>query len=94
MIGISTPTFCDKALALLQSVRDDMRVEYGDERNPELREWMDESSALANVQRIRKPLLVLQVRGFNSPLDADVLLATDNGAADKSQLRRQTKRHR
>ena len=45
--------------------RDLRRVEYGDERDPAMREWMQRISPLANAARIRRPLLVVQ--GKNDP---------------------------
>lgn len=45
--------------------RDLRRVEYGDERNPEIRAWMDSSSPMNLVENIRKPMLVQQ--GVNDP---------------------------
>lgn len=45
--------------------RDLRRAEYGDERDPAMRAFLDSISPLTNVQRIRKPLLVVQ--GRNDP---------------------------
>jgi len=45
--------------------RDLRRVEYGDERDGKMREFLEKISPLSNVQRIRKPLLVVQ--GKNDP---------------------------
>ena len=45
--------------------RDLRRVEYGDERIPEIREWMDRTAPMALVENIRKPMLVQQ--GVNDP---------------------------
>ena len=45
--------------------RDLRRVEYGDERDPEVREFLESISPLNNVDRIRIPLLVAQ--GQNDP---------------------------
>ncbi len=45
--------------------RDLRRAEYGDERIPEIRQWMDASAPLTNVRQIRKPMLVQQ--GVNDP---------------------------
>ena len=45
--------------------RDLRRVEYGDERVPEIREWMDRTAPMTLVQEIRKPMLVQQ--GANDP---------------------------
>ena len=40
--------------------RDLRRSEYGDERDPEMRKFLDGISPLNNVQKIRKPLFVIQ----------------------------------
>jgi dipeptidyl aminopeptidase/acylaminoacyl peptidase len=45
--------------------RDLRRAEYGDERDPELRAWMDRAAPMAHVNAIRKPMLVQQ--GVNDP---------------------------
>lgn len=45
--------------------RDLRRAEYGDERDPELRAWMDATAPMAHVNSIRKPMLVQQ--GANDP---------------------------
>ncbi len=45
--------------------RDLRRAEYGDERDPELRAFMDRTAPLNNAGRIRCPLLVVQ--GGNDP---------------------------
>jgi len=45
--------------------RDLRRVEYGDERIPEIREWMDRTAPMTLVKNIRKPMLVQQ--GANDP---------------------------
>ena len=45
--------------------RDLRRVEYGDERDPAMREFLDRISPLTNAHRIRKPLFVVQ--GKNDP---------------------------
>lgn len=63
VVGISNlRTFLENTQGYRRDLR---RVEYGDEREPGLRHWMDETSALANVSKIRKPLLVQQ--GANDP---------------------------
>lgn len=46
--------------------RDLRRVEYGDERNPEMRKFLEDISPLNNVDRIRTPLLIVQ--GQNDPV--------------------------
>jgi len=45
--------------------RDLRRVEYGDERDPAMREFLTKISPLTNAQRITKPLFVVQ--GRNDP---------------------------
>ena len=45
--------------------RDLRRAEYGDERDPAMRAWMDSTAALTNVASIAKPLFVIQ--GANDP---------------------------
>ena len=45
--------------------RDNRRAEYGDERDPAMRSVFERISPLANVRRIRKPMLVMQ--GANDP---------------------------
>jgi dipeptidyl aminopeptidase/acylaminoacyl peptidase len=45
--------------------RDLRRVEYGDERDPAMRAFLEKISPLNNVQRITKPLFVVQ--GQNDP---------------------------
>lgn len=45
--------------------RDLRRAEYGDERDPEIRAWMDRTAPMTLVKNIRKPMLVQQ--GVNDP---------------------------
>jgi dipeptidyl aminopeptidase/acylaminoacyl peptidase len=45
--------------------RDRRRLEYGDERDPEMRAFLDRISPTNNAQRIDKPLLIVQ--GLNDP---------------------------
>ena len=45
--------------------RDNRRAEYGDERNPAMRKVLERISPLANVGKIKKPMLVMQ--GSNDP---------------------------
>lgn len=47
------------------SGRDRRRAEYGDERIPEVRDFLNEISPLTNAHKITKPLLVAQ--GLNDP---------------------------
>jgi dipeptidyl aminopeptidase/acylaminoacyl peptidase len=44
---------------------DQRRPEYGDERDPQMREFLHRISPLTNVERIRRPLFVIQ--GANDP---------------------------
>jgi dipeptidyl aminopeptidase/acylaminoacyl peptidase len=49
-----------------KSYRQDLRrVEYGDERNPDMKTFLDKISPLTNVKKIQKPLFVVQ--GLNDP---------------------------
>jgi dipeptidyl aminopeptidase/acylaminoacyl peptidase len=45
--------------------RDLQRAEFGDERDPKIREFMDRTAPLNNAQKIKKPLLIIQ--GQNDP---------------------------
>lgn len=45
--------------------RDLQRAEFGDERDPKLREFMDRTAPLNNAQKIKKPLLI--IHGQNDP---------------------------
>lgn len=45
--------------------RDLRRAEYGDERDPVIRAWMERTAAVNNAHRITKPLFVVQ--GANDP---------------------------
>ena len=45
--------------------RDWRREEYGDERDPKMRDFLNRISPLSNVTQIRRPLLVIQ--GLNDP---------------------------
>ena len=45
--------------------RDQQRLEYGDERDPEMRKFLESISPLNNAQKISKPLFVVQ--GKNDP---------------------------
>ena len=63
VVGISNlATFLQNTESYRRDLR---RVEYGDERNPAIRAWMDSTAALTNVTRITKPLFVIQ--GANDP---------------------------
>ncbi len=63
VVGISSfVTFLENT----QDYRRDLRrVEYGDERDPEMRKHLEKISPLANVAKISKPLFVIQ--GLNDP---------------------------
>ncbi len=45
--------------------RDLRRVEYGDERDPEMRAYLEKTAPLNNAQKITRPLFVIQ--GYNDP---------------------------
>jgi len=45
--------------------RDLRRVEYGDERDPKMRAFLEEIAPLNNAEKIRKPIFVIQ--GANDP---------------------------
>ena len=61
--GISNfVTFLRNTSAYRQDLR---RAEYGDERDPQMRAFLDRISPLTSANRIRKPLLVVQ--GQNDP---------------------------
>ena len=45
--------------------RDNRRAEYGDERDPKMRAVLQRVSPITNVDRIKKPMLVMQ--GANDP---------------------------
>ena len=58
--------------------RDLRRVEYGDEREPEMRAHLQKISPLNNVDKIAIPMLVVQEGGYPSPnlgLNLESLLA-------------------
>lgn len=63
VVGISNfVTFLEKTSAYRRDLR---RVEYGDERNPDMRAFLQRISPLANAAGIRRPLLIVQ--GLNDP---------------------------
>jgi dipeptidyl aminopeptidase/acylaminoacyl peptidase len=63
VVGISNfVTFLSNTSAYRRDLR---RAEYGDERDPKTREFLERISPLTNATRIRKPLLV--VEGQNDP---------------------------
>lgn len=63
VVGISNfVTFLENTSGYRQDLR---RVEYGDERDPEMRKFLESISPLNNVQKIGKPMLIIQ--GANDP---------------------------
>jgi dipeptidyl aminopeptidase/acylaminoacyl peptidase len=63
VVGISNlATFLQNTSGYRRDLR---RVEYGDERDPKTREFMERIAPLNNAQKITKPLFVVQ--GFNDP---------------------------
>jgi dipeptidyl aminopeptidase/acylaminoacyl peptidase len=63
IVGISNfVTFLERTQEYRRDLR---RVEYGDERDPEMRAFLESISPLTQVGKIRVPLLVVQ--GFNDP---------------------------
>jgi dipeptidyl aminopeptidase/acylaminoacyl peptidase len=76
VVGISNlRTFLEHTESYRRDLR---RVEYGDERDPKMREFMERSAPLNNAQKITKPLFV--VAGANDPRvpksEADQIVAT------------------
>jgi dipeptidyl aminopeptidase/acylaminoacyl peptidase len=45
--------------------RDSRRVEYGDERDPKMREYLEKIAPMNNIEKIRKPMFV--IAGKNDP---------------------------
>lgn len=62
-VGISN--FITFLEATAEYRRDLRRPEYGDERDPEMRAFLQKISPLTNASKITKPMLVIQ--GFNDP---------------------------
>jgi len=63
IVGISNlVTFLERTEAYRQDLR---RAEYGDERDPQVRTFMERIAAVNNVRHITKPLFV--VSGRNDP---------------------------
>lgn len=76
VVGISNlATFLQNTESYRRDLR---RVEYGDERDPGMREFMERTAPLNNAQKITKPLFVVQ--GANDPrvpkTEADQIVAT------------------
>jgi dipeptidyl aminopeptidase/acylaminoacyl peptidase len=62
-VGISNfITFLQNTSGYRQDLR---RVEYGDERDPKMREYLEKIAPIKHVQKMTKPLLVAQ--GANDP---------------------------
>ncbi len=65
-VPIVGPSHFATFLTNTESYRRDLRrVEYGDERDPATRAWMEKTAPLNNADRISKPLFVVQ--GKNDP---------------------------
>ena len=63
IVGISNlVTFLERTEAYRRDLR---RIEYGDERDPAMREYFEKSAPVNNAEKIRKPLFVVQ--GKNDP---------------------------
>jgi dipeptidyl aminopeptidase/acylaminoacyl peptidase len=63
MVGISNfVTFLENTEEYRRDLR---RVEYGDERDPEMREFLSSISPANHAEKITKPLFVIQ--GANDP---------------------------
>jgi dipeptidyl aminopeptidase/acylaminoacyl peptidase len=76
IVGISNfVTFLEKTESYRQDLR---RVEYGDERDPKMREFLLKISPLTNANQIKKPLFV--IHGKNDPRvplnEAEQIVAT------------------
>ena len=62
-VGISNlVTFLENTSGYRRDLR---RVEYGDERDPKMREFMEKIAAVNNAEKIKKPIFVVQ--GYNDP---------------------------
>src|SRR4051812_48126355 len=62
-VGISNlVTFLENTSGYRRDLR---RVEYGDERDPKMRAFMEKIAAVNNADKIKKPIFVVQ--GFNDP---------------------------
>src|SRR5213076_2064918 len=63
VVGISNlATFLQNTSGYRQDLR---RVEYGDERDSTMRAWMERTAPLNNVDKVTKPLFIIQ--GMNDP---------------------------
>lgn len=67
-------TFLENTATYRQDLR---RVEYGDERDPQMRAFLEKTAPLNNVAKIKKPLFVVQ--GKNDPIvpvsESDAMVA-------------------
>jgi len=63
IVGISSfVTFLENTKGYRRDLR---RVEYGDERDPEMRKFLEKISPLNNVDKITRPMFIIQ--GLNDP---------------------------
>ncbi len=63
VVGVSNlVTFLEHTEAYRRDLR---RVEYGDERNPKMREFLERIAPMNNIEKIKKPMMV--VAGKNDP---------------------------
>ena len=63
VVGMSNlVTFLEHTEAYRRDLR---RVEYGDERNPKMREFLEKIAPMNNIERIKKPMFV--IAGKNDP---------------------------
>jgi dipeptidyl aminopeptidase/acylaminoacyl peptidase len=63
IVGMSNPvTFLEHTEAYRQDLR---RVEYGDERDPKMREFLEPIAPMSNIQKTKRPMMV--VAGKNDP---------------------------
>ncbi len=63
IVGISNlATFLEHTSGYRQDLR---RVEYGDERDPKMRAFLERIAPLNNAEKIKKPMFVIQ--GYNDP---------------------------
>ncbi len=83
IVGISNfVTFLESTAEYRRDLR---RPEYGDERDPKMREFLQRISPLNNVDKISKPMLVVQ--GQNDPRVPVTEVGAD-GREDPSERRR------
>ncbi len=76
IVGMSNlVTFLQNTSGYRQDLR---RVEYGDERDPKMREFLERIAPLNNAEKIKKPMFVIQ--GYNDPrvprTEAEQIVAT------------------